>query len=422
MKPCPESPDPRAVLQDTDLCVKCGLCLPHCPTYRATRDEGDSPRGRITLMQGLMAGQLEDDAVVRRHLDGCLSCGACTAVCPSRVPFGRLMDAARAVLTPPRSHGRVSGHLLRHAGTRRAAAGVLRVAQRTGMMQVAGVLGSSRRPGLARDARLLPRLGPAPPRPGGRAGAAGQGAAAARTVALFTGCTGETLDAAAVRAALAVLQRLGWRVTVPREQVCCGALDQHAGRPGAAADLARRNRRAFAASEGPILSLNSGCRAHLRDYAACDDQGADIAARVTGLCTLLQGVDLGPLRLQDDPLRVAMHTPCTLRHVLGEQDALEALLRRLPGVEVLPLPENELCCGSAGTHMLENPAMADRLLAPKLEAVEALAPDVLVTANVGCAVHFAAGLKARRSKVPVLGPAELLAQRMGVLESSPPDR
>ncbi|MCG5517380.1 (Fe-S)-binding protein, partial [Ectothiorhodospira sp. 9100] len=142
-------------LEDTDLCVKCGLCLPHCPTYRVTLDEGDSPRGRITLMQGLMQGHLQDDAAVRRHLESCVQCRACEAVCPSLVPFGRLMDAARAELIPPGGRGPMKGYLLRHERGRRVAARSFRLAQMLGLVRLASWLGSRRRPGLARAASYV---------------------------------------------------------------------------------------------------------------------------------------------------------------------------------------------------------------------------------------------------------------------------
>ncbi|WP_063464790.1 (Fe-S)-binding protein [Ectothiorhodospira sp. BSL-9] len=509
-------------LKDTDLCVKCGLCLPHCPTYLATLDEGDSPRGRITLMQGLMQGHLRDDAAVRRHLESCVQCRACEAVCPSLVPFGRLMDAARAELIPPGGRGPVKGYLLRHDGSRRVAARSFRLAQMLGLVRLASWLGSRRRPGMARAAsyvlgmplnrglramplsevprlpapgavaapdeksgRPLPSLsapkptqqpaalgadtpslqldragrpdGGAPPaerreasRQGqqdgkGASGAGGRDAgkpsaastmaeasnaasgkqdgqdnlpvattkAKARAITLFTGCTGEALDARAVQAARQVLECLGYRVSVPEHQVCCGALDQHAGRPKAAADLARRNQTLMGGQGGPVLSLNSGCRAHLKSevYAFPEVGDHALMGRVADLCVLLAEEDLKPLELRQEPLRVAVHTPCTLRHVLKEHEALEALARRLPGAEVLPLPENALCCGAAGSYMLTHPKMADHLLSPKLDALQQLAPDVLLTANVGCAIHFVTGLKRRRLPIQVLGPAELLQAR-----------
>ncbi|MCG5501423.1 (Fe-S)-binding protein, partial [Ectothiorhodospira lacustris] len=291
-------------LRDTDRCVKCGLCLPHCPTYRVTRNEGDSPRGRITLMQGLMSGALTDDAAVRRHLDGCVGCRACEAVCPSGVPFGSLMDATRATLIPPaRGGGLVRGYLLRHAGARRAASGGLRVAGHLGLGKLAGMMGRGDRPGPARAAAYLPDVA-APPRfpPADAPAVGGRGA-----VSLFAGCTAETFDGPSLEAAARILGCLGYQVSAPAGQVCCGALDHHAGRTRAAAGLAGRNQTAFAGVSHPVLCLNSGCRVHLQAAGGFGD-------RVTGLCRLLADVDLAPLHLIDTPLRVVFHTPCTLRH------------------------------------------------------------------------------------------------------------
>lgn len=400
------------VLRNTDRCVKCGLCLPHCPTYRVTQDEGDSPRGRITLMQGLMSGALRDDAAVRRHLEGCLGCRACEAVCPSGVPFGSLMDATRASLIPPtRGAGLVGGYLLRHAGARRVASGGLRVAGRLGLGRLVGRVGADDRPGAARAASFLPDVAPPP-----RLSAPGRPAAADAlmddvrgTVSLFSGCTAETFDGPSLEAAARVLRRLGYRVVLPEGQACCGALDHHAGRAGAAAKLAGRNRAVFVGGEGPILSLNSGCRAHLQDAG-----GEGFGDRVTGLCRLLACQDLTPLHLIDAPLRVVFHTPCTLRHVLREHGLMEALLRRLPGVELIPLPDNALCCGGSGSHMLTHPRMADRLLAPKLDALVDLSPDVLITANVGCGLHLAAGIRRRKLAMSVMSLAQLIDSRCGL--------
>ncbi|SEP62035.1 glycolate oxidase iron-sulfur subunit [Ectothiorhodospira magna] len=393
------------ILRDTDRCVKCGLCLPHCPTYQINRNEGDSPRGRITLMQGLMQGALKDDATVRRHLEGCLGCRACETVCPSGVPFGDLMDATRRVLIPPpQPSGAIRGYLLSHSGARRVASGSLRLARGMGLGWLAGHLGNAQRPGMARNATFLADVTPPPRWPRTPSPVT----ATRGTVSLFTGCTAETFDGPTLEAAVQVLTRLGYEVVVPQGQVCCGAMDHHAGGVKDAAALARRNQAAFAGHEGPILSLNSGCRVHLHGAG-----GDGLGARVTGLCRLLADLDLTPLQLVDTPLKVAFHTPCTLRHGLGEADFMVALLQRLPGVTDVALPDNAFCCGGAGSRMLTDPRMADQLLAPKLEALEALAPDVLVTANVGCGLHLAAGIRRRGLTVPVLNPARLMATRLG---------
>lgn len=408
----------------------CGLCLPHCPTYGLSRQEGDSPRGRISLMQGLASGRLQADEKVTGHLDGCLECRACESVCPSGVPFGRLMDEARALLREQRPERSglpaIARPLLRGDATGRLLAGLLHAGQRLGLpaalQRLPGLSGKA--PGRALE--LLPRqASPAAPR--GPYSPAGE---CLGTVQLFTGCTGNAFEGRSLAAARDLLLALGYRVEVPAGQGCCGALDLHGGNPEAARALALGNLQSFGDSDSPIISLNSGCRTQLREYAERLPEGAAFSGRVRDLYGFLmahedrlfgeQGLLNRSIRpggrapTRDKAQRVAVHLPCTLRNVLKEQGAMLALLRRVPGLEVVELEGNERCCGAAGAHMFTHPEAADALLAPKIEAVRRLAPEVIVTANIGCSLHFQAGLRRAGLEVPVMTPAEWLVSQWQV--------
>lgn len=392
-----------------DLCVKCGLCLPHCPTYRVTQDEGDSPRGRIALMQGLAGGALAQGAALERHLDGCLTCRACEAVCPAGVPYGALIDDARVLLARhrPERHrlARTLAAVLAQATLRRLAAALLWLYQRSGLswlLRRGGLLGHGR---LARAESLLPPVHwPRLPVAAPRAGAA--------KVALFATCTGPLVEPETLDAAVRVLSRAGCDVAVPAGQGCCGALHQHAGSAAAARACAERNLEAFAGAEA-VVGIASGCTAQLLDYARIEPGPAALAfsPKVRDVVAFVaEHPGLAPLAFEPLRARVLVHTPCTLRNVVKAPGATRALLSRIPGLTLLDMDGG--CCGAAGSAMLDQPQMADTLLQPALAQIAAARPDYVVSANVGCALHLAAGLRRVGLTVPVWHPVRLLARQL----------
>jgi glycolate oxidase iron-sulfur subunit len=392
--------NPRNVfpLELADRCVKCGLCLPHCPTYALDGVEGESPRGRIALMQGLALGRLEPDETLVRHLDRCLGCRACETACPAGVPYGELIDAGRALLLDrgvrPGGVQRLMGPLFRRPRLLKAVVGLSRVS---------GANATARRLGglPARLAELLPpdarpprpdEAGPAAPAPGAE-------------VLLFTGCVGGVIDGRSLDDTRRLLAAAGWRVRMPVQQGCCGALDLHAGRRDDARACAARNIAAFP-GDGPVIACATGCAATLLEYARlAGESGAQFARRVRDPAELLGGAELALGR--GIYRKVALHLPCTQRNVTGTASATRRLLGKIPGLAVRELPAG--CCGAAGENFLCRPAMADALLAPLLESLAREPPDALVTSNIGCAMHFGAGLRRAGLTVPVLHPASLVA-------------
>ena len=409
---------PEHDLKDTDRCVMCGLCLPHCPTYGLNRDEGDSPRGRIALMQGLASGVLPVNERLLVHLDRCLECRACEAMCPSEVPFGRLMDAARARVEPQRTRSRagrmaraLATGLLRHPRRLRALALLLRLYQRSGLQWLA------RRSGLLRLVRLgdleakLPRL----QRPLAARRHAPSGPARGR-VALFTGCIGAVAEADAQRDALRLLTRLGYEVDIPRGQGCCGALLQHNGDPATAAELARANLAAFADSRlEAIVSTASGCSVQLADYAGLhgdDPRAPDFAGRVRDITSFLAEQDWPEDLLLPLPETIAIHDPCTLRHGLKQHRAVYRLLARIPRLETIGLNPAGTCCGAAGGNLLTQPSQAAALRQPQIERLRELGVRTLVSSNIGCALHLATGIREAGLEIEVLHPVRLLARQL----------
>ncbi len=422
-------------LADADRCVLCGLCLPHCPTYHVQRMEGDSPRGRITLMLGLAQGQLEPgNPRLRAHLEGCLSCRSCEAVCPARVPFGALMDRSRKIL---QDHPARSGHgilewalapwrrlVLRRQGLRRLAAWGARGAYRVGLQRLLPAstrLGRALRhvgPSLVPMPPVVPMPAQIPPRASPDIGTGTRTAPPAQAdVWLFTGCMDAFFTGPDAVAARELLEALGLKVGLAQDQVCCGALDQHLGRLHAAAALQARNAQAFGATDAPIVVLDSGCEAHLRDELDAGGPEAAWCGRVTSLTGFLSDVLAGPaltgLPWRRDPVQVALHLPCTLRNVTRETTGLQAVLERLPGVEVTAVTPPHNCCGAAGTAMLTQPAMADSLGHESLAALQATDAAIIISPNVGCSVHLRA-LGPATDKAPrILSPAAFLRERLG---------
>lgn len=397
-----EAPLPHSsaaeLLQEASRCVACGLCLPHCPTYRKTFSETDSPRGRILMMQGALEARIPINESFVRRIDSCLTCRACEAACPSQVRYGRLVNGMRGMIE--KSRPRKSWKELHRSRLLRS------IATSPALLQIAGY------------ALKLNRIMGAPlPLPAADFRGEWREVYPATAnkrggVALFLGCFARVLDTRTLRAAIFVLNRLGYTVHVPQGQTCCGALHLHGGEPEAAARLAQQNVRVFA-QFGAITSTASGCAAALNEYPEQLKAGEKFAPRVADICAFLaQASGWEDVRITPLAARVAVHEPCTLRNVLKGQDAVYALLQRIPQAKIEPLPGNDQCCGAAGDYHLREPEMAGLLLTDKTEAVREAAPDYLVTSNFSCAMHLAKGIRAAGMKTEVLHPVALLARQM----------
>jgi glycolate oxidase iron-sulfur subunit len=396
---------PEEILEHADRCVKCGLCLPHCPTYSNTRDESESPRGRIALVQGWLSGALEPTPRLLGHLDRCLECRACETACPSGVAYGAILDAARQAQQASQPVWRRAANrwyldtLSRPGGVRLLSAvargyrgsGLRWAAQRSGLIRLLGMqpydrlverIGRS----IARTELRRPTPEPAP------------------SVALFTGCLSQITEPRVLQAAARLLGEIGFRVDLPAAQACCGALHRHAGFAREADRLLERNAATFGPQ--PIVSIATACAAELQEHAA-------LGPRTHEICEFLGRVDWpAKLRLAALPKRVAVHEPCSQRNRLGSIQATYDLLGRIPRLQLIPLPDNQRCCGGAGTYMLRQPASAQHLLGDKLRQLRAVAPDILVTANTGCALQLAAGVREAGLSIEVCHPVELLVRQL----------
>jgi len=398
------------VIDLANQCVKCGLCLPHCPTYTLTQDENESPRGRIALFQALSQHQLSHTTRVKKHLDQCLGCRACEAVCPAQVQYGTLLTLGRAIQNTQPVGSASWVITLLHTIVRFPWLGrffhqLLWVMQITGVRQLARKRLLAFSPMLRRLETLLPTV--KAPRTY-QASFSGIGPSRG-AVMLFLGCT-HWCDSETVESAIFVLQQLGYDVTIPPSQGCCGAISAHAGKISEAQALMERNQRAFTSSPLPIITLATGCGSFLQEKAPQDD-----AVRYTDIMDFLSrewhSLPLAPL-----PLHIALHTPCTRRNVLKTPENPLALLSTIPELHIYNL-RTTACCGAAGTYMLEHPTFAvplARAILSELDNIDNFPVDYIVTSNIGCALHLQQQLRDLTTSIPLVHPVVLLARALGL--------
>lgn len=394
-------------------CVHCGLCLTACPTYTTNGREADSPRGRIYLMRELQAGRIAPTEDIVRHLDLCLGCRACETACPSGVHYGALIESARVALAS--SHRRSW-----FAAARQAVVGAVFASPRgqRWLALAARLMPRSALAALARSShwpdamRYAAALGAALPRPAGvslppviepRGSCRGD-------VAFLPGCITHMLYGATNRNAVRLLAQAGFRVHVPQAPLCCGALLFHLGREREAAVFAARTAEALGrlpAEVDVVVTSAAGCGATVREYGAYLNE-ADVAARARDVTSVLAEASLPPA-LRPFERSVTYHDPCHLAHAQGVRDAPRALLRTIPGLQLIELPEADTCCGSAGTYNLTEPRMARQLAVRKIEHILGTGADVVSTPNPGCLLQIQAGLLIRGSQMAAMHPIDLLA-------------
>jgi len=385
--------------------VHCGFCLQACPTFLATGDEADSPRGRIELMRALERGDLSvTDPALAYHLDRCLGCRGCEPVCPSGVQYGIGLEAARRRIAEARGVSRLArlalwaltsprvsrvvywfARAFRATGIPRRLAGWGRFRFAMGML--AATKGGERR---TKARKVL-----SPPSP----------------ALLFRGCVQQGLFSHVHDATVRVLGVNGYQVGEVNGQVCCGALHAHAGLLDKARALARLNVAAFGEGDEPIVVNSAGCGALMKEYGHLlgNEQGERFGARVRDVTELLAGDAMrGPVGGAPLDMHVAYDPPCHLLHAQGVAVPPLKLFAAIPLLELVPVPGAAECCGSAGLFTLLEPEMSRAVLAAKIERLCEAAPQVVATGNPGCQMQIGAGLAAAGVATRVRHPVELL--------------
>jgi glycolate oxidase iron-sulfur subunit len=381
-----------AMTHAVETCVHCGFCLAACPTYRELGQEMDTPRGRIVLMKEVLEGTLPL-ASAQPHIDRCLGCLACEPACPSGVPYRDLISPFRAVVQKKARRSFLTKL------TRLLAAQTIPYPARFRIAARFARLGQTLRPLVPSSVRAMLDLLPAtlPPAKSWPACTPARGERRAR-VALLAGCIQRALDPDINTATIEVLAHNGIEVIVPAAQGCCGGLTWHTGDLPAAQAFARRNLDAFPSDVDAILTNAAGCGSAMHEYhlvlRGTEDEARAEAFRERVLDVSLFLHRLG-LREPFPPLasrKVAYHDACHLANAQGVRREPRELLRRIPGLELCEIAEPQLCCGSAGTYNLDQPAIAASLGEKKARAVIATGAELVASGNIGCLTQLRAHL------------------------------
>ncbi len=392
-------------------CMRCGFCLPTCPTYiESGFQESHSPRGRIALMKAVVDGLIDPDEDVERSLNMCLGCRACEPVCPSGVRYGHLLEEARDIIQQNKKHSfpvrvvrkLVFDELFPYPKRMRIATALLGVYQRSGLRSFARrtgllkVLPSSLR-GMEKILPDVPALKEMKERP---RHLASEGALK-RRVAFFSGCLMDTMFMPTNDATMRLLQLAGCEVIIPESQTCCGALHGHGGEKQKAKELAKQNIQAFEQLDVDYVVTNAGgCGAFLTEYdhllkdeAEWSERAKTFVAKIKDISEVLVELDFHKKGLKVKPQVVTYQDSCHLRNVMKTSASPRKLLRSIQGVEFREMKDADRCCGSAGIYNIVEPEMSMQILDYKMEMAKQTKASTIVTANPGCLLQMKLGIE-----------------------------
>lgn len=377
-------------------CMRCGQCVSGCPTFRLFQIHEETPRSRIRTISKILGEDSPVSAEELEHLNNCVQCRACEVVCPSKMAYGQLFDAAQAKLqTPLNSLAKMAFYLIENKKPRAWLMPFLKGYLKSGLQTPLRKTGIFEKFNLASAENLLTEpplksLFEIYPTNGVRRG----------NVALFTGCIAKHFDRETLDAAIKLLNANGFNVQIPKQQNCCGAIHQHNGQ--SATDLIENNLAVFnALNVDAVIHVATGCGAMLSEY-----ENESFTKRLFDIHDFLLANWSENLKLKSSDLNVAVHEPCSGRNVLKNQQSVYALLQKIPNLNVNALADNHLCCGAGGSYMLTHPENAAQLRDLKQQIIHDAKVDFVVSSNFGCVLHL------NSNYTTVLHPLVLLARQL----------
>jgi len=414
-------------IPDATECMRCGLCISLCPTYKLFQIEAETPRSRIRTIDKIINGHTTVSGEELKHLNNCTQCRACETICPSKMVYSRLFDLAREQRFQAEASDRrgnllaaIGFKLIEHKALRYAATVMIRLYQKCGLPFLLRKTGLLRLIKLDKAESLMPEVAISKLAERYPTGKQHRG-----NVALFTGCISDHFDRKTLLASIKLLNVIGFDVLVPKQQTCCGAIHQHQGNTGIAGKMAALNTGVFNSLDiEAIIYTASGCGLMLNEYEQGNgDETSGSKKFSPSLFDITEFLNLHwpeDLNLKGHPSsaihgnrKVAVHEPCSQRNakmVSGNRHQhVYALLEKIPEITVIRLPDNQICCGAGGVHMLTHPEIAEPLRNTKLADFEQSQADLLVSTNIGCALHLNAGPALNKVVHPVILLAELLA-------------
>jgi glycolate oxidase iron-sulfur subunit len=390
--------DSGPYIPDAGECMRCGMCVSSCPTFRLFQTDEETPRRRIRIISKILVEKLPITAEEQFHLANCVQCRACETVCPSRMAYGQLFDEAQAQQSnKPIWLAKLAFWLIEKKQWRSRVMPLLVVYLKSGLQKPLRLSGLLKKLRLS-DAEALIRT----PTLNSLDAFYPSAITKRGRVSLFTGCIAEHFDRETLLAAIKLLNAIGFEVLVPPKQGCCGAIHQHNGQ--SAKDFINNNIKTFNALDvDAVLYTASGCGAILSEYDRNDDDaGKRFSERLSDINDFLLKHWSDDLQLKPSNLKVAVHEPCSQRNVLKNQQAVYVLLQKIPGISIEALADNNVCCGSGGSYMLTHPENASELRSLKKKIIIAASADVVVSSNFGCALFLADdGIKVEHPLMPL---------------------